>query len=420
MSVPELNLTREALYEAIWKTPTCHLAKAYGVSAYVLTKLCQQFGIPKPENDYWPCLKLGYQIEPTPLPAPPAGLPALIRIAPAPGKPKATTATASVAGSQEKSASTTCTEPELAGPASPAAESKLRVAQDFRKAHPLVRQAREVLENARSDTNGFMRSGWRQQCLEIVVTRSSLRRALLLMDAVLRALEARGYSAQLSDERHERTSIRVGRELVRIKISEKTTRKERPLSDAEKQRSYVYNRYSYEPTGVLTFRIDEYHGDARKEWRDGQRQRLEDVLDEIVSSVIATGEALCLFRVAAQEEEKRRIEEERVAWEIHRRREQEKARLLALEKQAEQWHAAERLREFLRACRHALADCMDMSADSLARQWFDWASLHADRIDPLRNGCVNEAVASLPIDSMRLVREQGDKPPPSDAPSSPA
>ena len=53
-----LTLTREELYNAIWKTPMSHLCKTWGITINRLSKICEQFDIPRPKPDYWPLLRL--------------------------------------------------------------------------------------------------------------------------------------------------------------------------------------------------------------------------------------------------------------------------------------------------------------------------------------------------------------------------
>ena len=411
MSSSQKLITREALHEAIWTTPACHLAKAFGISPYALTKLCQQFDIPRPGNDYWPSIKLGYQVERTPLPPAPPGLPTTIEIAPPVPKEKTTEAKPVAKESTPKAS-------PAEQPPIPPAPTKLTIAEDFRKAYPLVRHTRAKLEKAKPDHKGLVHSGWRDECLRITVSPPNVRRALLIMDALLNSMQSKGHRTVVNEERGP--VVCIGKESVRIKITEKTKRKERALSAEEKQKSYVYDRYVYEPTGMITFLIDEYCGRARKEWRDGERQKVEGVLDEIAAAILETGEALRLSAIAHAEYEKQMAEESRLRWEIEQRRQKEQALHQALERQSERWHTSERLREFLHICRHALANRIDLCADSPAARWLDWAFLHADRIDPLRNGYLDEAVTALPEEFMRPVRSEGEAPALGSPPVSPA
>jgi hypothetical protein len=51
MEQNEITLTREELYDAIWKTPMCQLCKTWSIQVYRLSKICEQFDIPRPGAD---------------------------------------------------------------------------------------------------------------------------------------------------------------------------------------------------------------------------------------------------------------------------------------------------------------------------------------------------------------------------------
>lgn len=223
------------------------------------------------------------------------------------------------------------------------------------------------------------------------------------MNAIIQELDRRGYSTQIREERHD-TCVFIGEDRVTISLSEKVDRRERELTAEEKKSSYVWNRHTWHPTGSLSFRIQEYYPEgARKTWADGKRQRLDEFLMEIVDAIIATGAALKDQRLMWQERQRQWEEQARLRAEEQRRREQEVARRSALEVNAANWHSAHRLREFIQMCQQSLAEQGVVEPDSSARRWLDWASRHADRIDPLRNGWLADAVANLPPEATATV-----------------
>jgi hypothetical protein len=63
-----LTLSREQLYEQVWTMPTTKVAKSYGFSDVMLTKICRRYHIPKPPLGYWAKIRHGYNIARTPLP----------------------------------------------------------------------------------------------------------------------------------------------------------------------------------------------------------------------------------------------------------------------------------------------------------------------------------------------------------------
>jgi len=71
---------RDALHELVWTAPVLEVALRLGVSDVALAKLCRRAAIPVPGRGYWARIDSGQQIDRTPLPPAPEGLPELLRI----------------------------------------------------------------------------------------------------------------------------------------------------------------------------------------------------------------------------------------------------------------------------------------------------------------------------------------------------
>jgi hypothetical protein len=404
MSQPGILLTREEFYTAVWTTPACHLCKTWSITNSRFVDLCEQFNIPRPGADFWTLIRLGRCVERTPMPQATGEMPGSVKIEPKPKKV--------VAPKQPEALQTTRAEQTKTGPhsaESPASSADMTVENDFRKAHGLIRMSRAQLEGMTLDRYGRVGPGWREKCVNIVTTKQSLRRALLILDAIFRGLEAKGHKAEVVSNRNQfETGIKVGDEFVRIKIMEKTTQKERELSKEEKTRSYLWDRYIYEPTGILTFSIEEYWVSPQKSWADSIRGKLETLLGEIIEGILASGEKLRLRRIEEQEEQRRYAEEQRKAMELQRLWEQEKSRRQALEQQADLWDKVDRLRAFIGACEARLANKGELGDDSVAPRWLEWARRCADEMDPLNGDYLPNAIRALPANPVRIVPAEVD------------
>lgn len=64
-----MKITREELYERIWKVPATKLAKELGISDVALTKICRKLNVPKPGPGHWRLVQLGWEMQRPPLPA---------------------------------------------------------------------------------------------------------------------------------------------------------------------------------------------------------------------------------------------------------------------------------------------------------------------------------------------------------------
>lgn len=331
-----IKLTREELYKRVWSTPATKLAKEFGVSDVALGKICKKLNIPKPYPGYWQQLAAGRRVHKEPLPPIKQGMPAVTYIYPhqpaVPFQPENPEVLAQIERESQP-------------------VNSITVAETLHGAHPLVRYTRQVLEKDKPDDYGMLSWSWNQRCMNVRVSKTALHRALRIMDALLKALEARGHSAEASKDGPMATYILIGAEKVKVRMSEKATRSERELTTEEKKKPVhtTLNRWVYSPSGKLTFEIDEYCNGFQKKWTDKAQKPLEEQLNEILAGLILAGEALRLKRIEHEEEQRWQREQER-------RRMEDQERRYYLDQHREAWTQSQRLREFLRACEASLVE----------------------------------------------------------------
>ncbi len=82
MSEARNTITREQLYEQVWKVPIVKTAIALGYSYPELVKICADLNIPRPTGGYWYRLQQGGTTEEVPLPPAPEGAPMEIPLGP--------------------------------------------------------------------------------------------------------------------------------------------------------------------------------------------------------------------------------------------------------------------------------------------------------------------------------------------------
>jgi hypothetical protein len=373
-------LTREELYERVWKTPAVSLARELGISDVALGKICKKLDVPKPYPGYWQQLKVGRRVHRPPLPPVKKGVPAATYIAPHPEgrtfKPQ-DPRTLELIGSES--------EPQ----------KLIVVAENLHHSHPFVRQTREILERAPKDCQARL-AHWARPHLNVRVSKQRLHRALRILDALIKALEARGFSVELPKEGATPTRVVIGEEKVSFYLWEKDNRSEHVYTKEELSKpSYQRpDRWIFTLSGKLTFTIDEHWDDySKKNWKDKEGRPLEDQLNDVVVGLVTAAEALWRKRLEREEQERRRKEEATRRQEEERRRLEEEARRSTLEKQSERWTKCQNLRAFLIACQAELImRSGHLKLDGPEASWLRWAGNHADRLDPLKNGYLDEAV----------------------------
>jgi len=178
-----------------------------------------------------------------------------------------------------------------------------------------------------------------------------------IMNALLKALEARGFSVTVKHEPKRATTVSVLDETLEFGLEEIVARKEHVLSPAEKKKKYPWStygipQYDFVPTGRFSLKLKNlWLRGVRMTWSDGKIQRLEDRLNAFIIGLI---NAALQKRANRLEREQRERE-----WEAERRRLEEKTRLIReekerlaiLEKEAENWRKSQTLRAYIDAVR---------------------------------------------------------------------
>ncbi len=270
-------LSREQLYEQVWHKPMRHLASEYGLSHVGLAKLCKRHEIPTPPVGYWAKLQHKKVVTQPALPTP-----------------------------SDPALTTIVIEPHVAmkgRPTTPLPE--ITVLGELASPHPLVALTARSLRKAKPDDQGLIRS-W-APALPIAVSRETVDRALRTLDALVKALEARGRLVGIEEQdRAWCMTATVEGEPVAFALDEQVRREARPLTPREErdkeQNPWRYRQplYRHLLTGRLRLRIlTPSEGWCRRRWSDGDHQRLETCL----ASFIAQTEMIAAER---QQERRRR------------------------------------------------------------------------------------------------------------------
>jgi hypothetical protein len=142
-------------------------------------------------------------------------------------------------------------------------------------------------------------------------------------------------------------------------------------------------------------------GNTSKFWEDGDEHLLEDQLTEIFVNILLNAEAsyrnglirhrewIIERKAAAGAELKRRLEEaERKALELQEKLERE--RIERLLSQANALDRANQIPTYVEAARLRVAETSMTQAEF--EKWASWARQETDRIDPVKNGTIAQAI----------------------------
>lgn len=359
----EVKITREELYEKVWQKPTVKIAEEFGISDVMVAKFCRKMDIPKPPPGYWRRIETGAKIKQTPL-------------------PKATDKTKQyvyINMITEDDVVKLSPEIQELVDKEDLPENQIKVAEDFKDAHPLVLKTRQFLYKAKAEEFESISLPRGEGYLSLEVSRFQATRALLIMDALLKALEKRGYEIKVvNDHWGEKTQISKDAQSVEISIREQIRKVKRELTPEERKKPpYLLNIPEvYQSSGKLILKI-KYHYSSYATWSDRKNDPVEYRLNEIIGHVIGVVERLV-------EEKRQKEEEERRRQEAIRRREEEESRRDKLEADAKQWRKSENIRDYIAAYEAKLIEIKgEIAAGSEDDEWLRWARRYADRLNPL-------------------------------------
>ena len=400
---PPLQLTRRQLYDLVWDTPIDVLAARYEISNVGLAKICRRFDVPVPPRGYWQKFAAGIKVPRSKLSASRVGDDVVV-VTLSPRTNKTQPEPVLYAAIREQRAYEDQPEHKIVVVTPLAAISRV---------HPLVRQTATTLRKTKMVDRGLMRA-YGEPVLDVQVCNEQIDRAMCVMDALIKALETRGFPVACrpprpvqrsrmgaptswaggEDRRAPVTCVKVDDQDVLITIREHRTRidlqKAAAMSRDRKDAStlgHIYPRYDFVGSGRLILSIQHHIGNWGNlaEWRETSTHSLDDMLNDVVVGVVAAAEEFRELLAYWADQEREQVAQAERAREEQRLRDIETARVRALEEQATNWCKARQLREYIAAVRAAGDDIpTSIVGTGMTRdEWIRWAEAYVRRLDPV-------------------------------------
>lgn len=361
MRKQRLVLTREALYREVWSEPIVHVASRLGLSGRGLGKLCARHEIPVPPRGWWAKKQHGHRVRQTPLPEISA-------------KEQIVFEPREAVEKQEEP-------PEVAREKT--GDWRIEVPEDLTISHPLLKRAAAAIRKASRDASKNRVVRWQDRYqaklvkpgpgnLDIGVSKTSLSRALRIMQALLVAFDRRGFAVRITDKNE--TVVSVMDEAFQIALIER-------LKQVTVKHTYGTG-VDLEPSGRLLLRIGSSYQNAGA--FDSPSRPLEDSLNRFVVNLVRRAleakrqRALHVERQARwsiQDEKNRLLQQQRDSDALRRRR---------LRTAAVRWARHQRKVEFMNAVERRLRDG-SVSPDERknAERWLAWAARMLQVSDPI-------------------------------------
>lgn len=380
-----MQLDRKQLYEQVWTEPILSIARSLSISDRGLAKICARHRIPTPGRGYWQKLRSGHRVRRKALPQLPTEEAHLAVIhlrrrasLPQPGEPPGP-----VAIQEEFEARP---------------ENRLSVPERVDRFHPLIRQTRKGLRGSRKASPCDPRRH-RSPQLDVEVAPGSVRRALRVLDTLIKALIARGFAVRAGENGSPKTVVTIEGVEIQIRLEERHRLVEVTRSKSVRNWWDSKPATRREPTGELALRItDPEVSNLRRTWADGKRQRVESCLNAFIVGLVRASDARRRYLLWRAEEDRKWEEERRRREEERQRRLREEARVGELTRQVAAWQESRAIRDYAAALRRATAERDDLVSSEIV-PWIEWVERYADRIDPLND--LEELSANAPLVELR-------------------
>lgn len=310
----EVTMSRQDLYDLVWKESMLTLSKKYAISGTGLKKKCKSLNIPVPGLGYWAKLQFSKT----------GG-----RKPPLPAFDGDQTVTLYL---REENDPIKISLAEIVNPIE--ADETLQVTVPDRLINPdklIVAVKDDILKRKvwnKNDDLVYNSNGY----LNIRVSPKNLNRALIFMDTLIKVLRKRGHSVTIE---HGTTYLIIEGEQIPICCREKHTR---VLEKGTYSDSYVNK-----PTGLLSLKIDERY--SPKEWTEGKKTTAE-LLPKILYELELMGKKLKEESIKREKRWAEQKEKDRIAKEIHDRKEKELKNFLEILKNAKRHDTSKKIRRY--------------------------------------------------------------------------
>jgi hypothetical protein len=332
-----VSITREQLHRIVWLKPMAELVLELGVSNQRLVEICNLLNVPYPRHLYWRRLRAGEHVVRFELPKMTLDAPAQVTLRSEPWAQRAL---------------------DLAR-TSDVCEGQALETEVLPNLHPIIRGWHR--EKLRHQATSDRKSSCWSAC--------ELRKHRIL-DRIFRAVEEKGYSVA-SDWR--RNAFTLSRETIRLhfRLHEHRLR-------IVKHGTFGAS-HDLKPSGKLHFVFRGYHGSdspRRCNWRDTETQDLEALTPNIISTLLAAGEALTLHRLREIQLDRARNEAERLRREEETRRQTDQKLWTSFIALADRADVANRIRRFLSMLENSSENFSTLIQGRSVLEWLSWANDH--------------------------------------------
>lgn len=357
---------RAKLLDEVWAEPVKLVAPRYGLSDVGLKKLCTRLQVPTPTRGHWAKVKAGRGIPPKPRlkdfkANPRYLLKPLVAHRPRPIEPEVVDdRLAALIAFEQDPANCICV---------PARGTRW---------HPLVAATRDAFQATYKDSRGLPLPGGKG--LNIAVSPEQRPRALRIANALVRALDKRGFV--LVPGEHHLDVLMFG-VCLSLSLFEATKRSDYVPTEVERAAKahggwMSWPRYRYTPSGRLEIRSGGGYGGSVK---DGMHHLVEEQLNKLIIWMAKRALGIVRFREECARAEKLKQALRHEALGQKAMQDAEKEKLEGLKTDAVRWQQAQAIRAYLLALERTVSSRDGLTQDQQA--YLAWGQAKANWLDPL-------------------------------------
>lgn len=376
---PAEDISREELYELVWRTPMSKLGPQLAMNGPSLAALCQKRQIPTPPLGYWQKKAVGRAPEMPPLPS-----------FELPNKTSASIKPARVGGRLPISAS-------VPSKGADSTSESISFTDDdesldhMRALHPKVKawvaEHRQLQESRRAENRQRARDFWDASYPHISDLTARDRYRFRVTSTLFNVIEKQG--GKIGEAKVKgKVTILVSDQELKCSIAEKMSRVMKVPEGAEKWTAFPYHHQTgLVSSGFLRVRFDTYVNGRSRDWTETPKRRMAIILPDIIGAIIAAG-PLLLEQARERADWHRRYEQEQAERrERQRQSEIDHKRWCRFQEHADNWRTRERLLVFITELRLRLQVEGDTTIEGRPlSEWIAWAEERALALDPFRNG----------------------------------
>lgn len=180
--------------------------------------------------------------------------------------------------------------------------------------------------------------------------------------------------------------VETGEQSVGVRVEQLTDRSPHVPTEEELRRQKSWGsappKYDHTPNDYLRIELDGWGG-KQSNFSEGPRGPIDRKLRRVIDEIVYRSERATERRLQADAEREERERRWLAARDTAEALLQEHHRAEVLLKQADEWHAAGKLRAYVEAMRERANAITSDEERVAAFQWIDWAGAFADRLDPL-------------------------------------